>query len=412
MTTTDPLTFDSMEYDLVIVGAGIVGATLASLLARNTETANIKIAVIEGAQEPEEFTGSCFDPRVVALSKESQGILEQAGAWEAVVASRVCFYQNMHVWDAEGTGQIDFDCRDNHQTQLGAIVENSVLVRELNRQLKNAKNIDVFQPQKVESIELVEDGLQKVVLEGGVVIQTPVIVAADGGKSSLRAMAGLSTREWEYGHSAIVTTITTERSHEFAAWQRFSQNGPLAYLPLTETGEDSQTCSVVWSQKTGVAESIMAMDDETFCRAIGDALENRLGKVTSTDQRYCIPLTQRHSKTYIKPGFALVGDAAHTIHPLAGQGVNLGLYDVQVLAQEMVRAQERQIPLSHFSILKRYERQRQGHNLVAMATMEGFKQLFGSDNLALRWARNTGMRFMNRQFFIKKQLTKVASGQF
>lgn len=401
----------SQSFDLVIVGGGIVGCSTALAASKMGAERPLKIALIEASIAPDYQAGEHFDPRVVALSKKSQQFLNELGVWSAIASQRACPYTNMHVWDAEGTGKIDFDCRDVHDDSLGAIVENSLVVHELNQALFSAANVSRFQPKSVRQFRSFE-GRGELVLDDGQIIHAPLVIGADGRESDLRQLAQIGTREWPYNQTAIVTTVKVEKSHQFAAWQRFTLHGPLAFLPLTRDGQDSQTCSIVWSIDNDQVAQIQALDDSAFCAALGRAFEYQLGQVEWADKRHSIPLIQRHAKTYIAENLALVGDAAHAIHPLAGQGVNLGLYDVQVLNQELTRATQRHVPLNDASICKRYERQRQGHNLGAMAAMEAFKRLFGSDNLAVRWARNTGMNVFNDNYVIKKQLAKVAAGHF
>jgi 2-octaprenylphenol hydroxylase len=203
--------------------------------------------------------------------------------------------------------------------------------------------------------------------------------------------------------------VHTENPHEFTAWQRFMHTGPLAFLPLQHQG-DAHSCSIVWSAEDALAQELMALTDEQFCVQLEAAFEARLGRITRCAERFAIPLRQRHASSYIQPGIALVGDAAHNIHPLAGQGVNLGLLDVIVLVQELERAQRRGVPLTDYSILRRYQRQRLAANLGMMAAMEGFKRLFGNRSLAVNWLRNTGIRELNSMNTIKKIIINTALG--
>ena len=200
------------------------------------------------------------------------------------------------------------------------------------------------------------------------------MVAADGATSAVRRLAGLETREWDYLHHAIVTSVRCAESHQRTAWQRFTDDGPLAFLPL-DRGGDTRWCSIVWSCTPKQGERLMALDDAAFCQALGKAFEHRLGKVECSDTRLCIPLRQRHAKRYVEPGLALIGDAAHVIHPLAGQGVNLGFLDAAVLAEELRHAQARGESIAEQRVLERYERRRMPHNLAMMAAMEGFQRL-------------------------------------
>lgn len=400
-----------LDYDLIIVGAGLVGASLACAIAQTYAAQSLRIAVIEAGTEVQHFSGDNFDPRVVALTHASQQLLSDIGCWDDIVAQRVCAYREMKVWDGEGTAAIEFDCAEVQQTHLGHIVENSVIVNQLRARMAQHKNIFLIQPVAVAQVipAQAEFPRVRVQLSDGREITAPLLIAADGAQSKVRDLAEFATREWDYGQQAIITTVRTELPHEFTAWQRFMHTGPLAFLPLQHNG-DAHQCSIVWSAEDALAAELIALDDAAFCARLGDAFEHRLGRVIACDKRYAIPLRQRHATTYIQPGIALVGDAAHNIHPLAGQGVNLGLLDVIALAQEIERALTRGIPLADYSILRRYQRQRLAGNLGMMSAMEGFKRLFGSRSLAVNWVRNTGMRQLNSVAAIKKIIINTALG--
>lgn len=402
---------DNADFDLVIVGAGLVGAALACAIAQMDAGQTLRIAVLESAQQLDEFSGENFDPRVVALTHASQQLLTDIGCWDAIAAQRVCAYREMKVWDGEGTATIEFDCAEVQRSHLGHIVENSVIVKQLRARMAQLPNIQLIQPVAITQLVPAQPGVSRlsVQLSSGVEITASLLVAADGAKSQVRELAGFATREWDYGQQAIITTVRTEKSHEFTAWQRFMHTGPLAFLPLQQHG-DSHRCSIVWSAEDVLAHELMALDEDAFCARLTAAFEARLGKVISCDKRYSIPLRQRHATSYIQPGIALVGDAAHNIHPLAGQGVNLGLLDVIALSREIERALARGLPLADYSILRRYQRQRLAANLGMMSAMEAFKRLFGSRSLAVNWLRNTGMRQLNSAQAIKKVIINTALG--
>lgn len=398
------------DYDLVVVGAGLVGSAVAARVAMADP--DLRIALLEAGPLPALFEGRDFDPRVVALTRASQQLLEQLQAWPRVVARRACAYTDMRVWDAVGTGSIHFDCREVQQPNLGHIAENSAVLSALLAGLEACPGVDLRRPAQVQDLQR-EGDHNRVQLQDGAVLRAPLVVAADGAQSRLRQLAGIETREWDYGQRAIVTTVRTAKAHAHTAWQRFLDSGPLAFLPLhcpLAEGDDEHYSSIVWSTTPDAASGLLSLDDEAFAGALGEAFEWRLGAVESVARRHSFPLRQRHAVTYMAPGLALVGDAAHTIHPLAGQGVNLGFLDAAALGDEILRARRRGIPLQHPSLLQRYQRQRKTHNLAMMGLMEAFKRLFGADQLPLRWLRNEGMRRLDSLPLLKNAVIRQALG--
>jgi 2-octaprenylphenol hydroxylase len=391
--------------DLVIVGAGMVGSALALALADS----GLSVVLLDrGPLTPGATEGDLpFEPRVSALSLASQRILQRLGAWDGILARRVSPYQAMHVWDGSGTGAVHFDAASVHAEVLGHIVENRVVQDALLERLAEA-NILLLPEARLELLR--RSGDQWLVqLAGDRQIRAPLVVAADGATSAVRRLAGLETREWDYLHHAIVTSVRCAESHQRSAWQRFTDDGPLAFLPL-DRGGDTHWCSIVWSCTPKQGERLMALDDTAFCQALGEAFEHRLGKVECSDTRLCIPLRQRHAKRYVEPGLALIGDAAHVIHPLAGQGVNLGFLDAAVLAEELRHAQARGESIAEQRVLERYERRRMPHNLAMMAAMEGFQRLFQDDRLPLRWLRNAALKQVDRHFEAKALFVRRALG--
>ncbi len=377
-----------MQADLIIVGAGMVGSTLALAL----EGSGLDILVLDASPlEAADFDPQGgFEPRVSALSAASQRIFERLGAWPGMSARRVSPYTDMHVWDGSGTGQIHFSAETVHAEVLGHIVENRVVQDALLETMQRRGGQRLLGAARLERLERTPQGWQ-LTLDDGRQLNAPLLVAADGANSAVRRLAGCETREWDYLHQAIVASVRCSEPHQRTAWQRFTDDGPLAFLPLERDG-DQHWCSIVWSVTELEARRLMALDDVAFRAALGRAFEQRLGEVEEVDPRLCIPLRQRHAKRYVQPGLALIGDAAHTIHPLAGQGVNLGLLDAAVLAQVIESAMARGERPEDVRVLSRFERRRMPHNLAMMAAMEGFERLFQADPLPLRWLRNTGLK--------------------
>ena len=394
-----------MRADLLIVGAGMVGSALALAL----KNSGLNILLLDGSPlSVKRFTAQDpFEPRVSALSAASQRILERLGAWEGITRRRVSPYSHMQVWDGSGTGQIHFSAASVHAEVLGHIVENRVVQDALLECLQDT-DIEMLANARLEQMRRSGDDWL-LTLADGRTLRAPLVIAADGANSAVRRLTGCETREWDYQHHAIVTSVRCAQAHQRTAWQRFTDNGPLAFLPLEREGEQDG-CSIVWSTTPEQAEQLMALDDEAFCRELEFAFEGRLGAVLSADPRVCVPLRQRHAKRYVAEGLALIGDAAHTIHPLAGQGVNLGFLDAAVLADVLLHAADRGERLADVRILSRYERRRMPHNLALMAAMEGFERLFQSDSLTARLVRNTGLKWVDKMPEAKALFVRQALG--
>ncbi|MFT5710708.1 MAG: 2-octaprenylphenol hydroxylase [Halioglobus sp.] len=398
------------HFDVVIVGSGIAGSALASALSGS----GLSIALIEAqplnkAPLPSQVDINHFDARVSALTPRSQMFLQKIDAWEGIASRRLRPYSHMTVWDAEGTGVIDFDCAEVGVPALGHIVENRVIVASLLQRVQSATDIVLLNPVKLESCDVSASGGAFLALDSGETIHGDLLVAADGAMSRIRTLLGFQTREWGYGHSAIVATVELERCHQNTAWQRFLPTGPLAFLPLPGEG-GRHYCSIVWSVSDSLVEGLLALEPQDFCADLERAFEHRLGKVLACSARFGFPLRQRHAVDYVQAGVALVADAAHTIHPLAGQGINLGLADVAVLAEEILSGYERGASPGQLQLLKRYQRRRKSENLTMMAAMDGFKALFEQSSLPIRLLRNAGMRTVGRLGPLKAQLMHRAMG--
>ncbi|MFK7975642.1 MAG: UbiH/UbiF/VisC/COQ6 family ubiquinone biosynthesis hydroxylase [Halioglobus sp.] len=416
---------DVNRFDVVIVGAGIAGASLAlALRGQGLRIALVEARSMQPPSLPQTVAVDDFDLRVSALTPRSRTFLEGLGVWSAITDYRCCTYRHMTVWDAQGTGQIDFDESDVGGAALGHIVENRAIVSALVNALQSCADVMVYEGSGLTDCERLgaflensdtndpdsaSEGLVRLTLANESVLEAQLVVAADGALSKIRDLMSFETREWDYGHRAIVATVAVEDTHQFTAWQSFAPDGPLALLPLY-ADEEQTLVSIVWSQDEAAADALMALDDAAFCAALGVASEHRLGAVTGCSQRAAFPLRQRHAIDYVQAGVALVGDAAHTIHPLAGQGINLGLQDVAALAQQLISASARDESLGDVAVLRRYQRVRKGDNLLMMAAMDGFKRLFEQPALPVRWLRNTGMRMLDGVVPIKAQIMRHAMG--
>ncbi len=387
-------------YDLIVCGGGMVGAALAAALGESP----LRVAVIDRQKPKLRWPKESWGIRTCALTRASQHILENVGAWEKMVAYRVHPYEEMHVWDSTGSGAVHFSAADVGEPNLGHIVENRVIQAALFKRLKELSNVDIFCPAKVEAVTW-EEAQVELLLEEGTALQGKLLVGADGRDSWVRQQAGIATQGWEYDQTAVITVVKTERHHRDTAWQRFTPEGPLAFLPLGEGRS-----SIVWSVSPDHAKVLLDLEEEAFKAELAQSFEYTLGKVTEVAERGAFPLRLQHAKRYIRPRLALVGDAAHAIHPLAGQGVNLGLADAATLAEVVLDGVKRKKDPGSLAVLRRYERWRKSDNLAMMAAMDGFKRLFSNDLPPLRFARNLGLTLTDTLPFVKSGFIRHAMG--
>nr|WP_136251809.1 UbiH/UbiF/VisC/COQ6 family ubiquinone biosynthesis hydroxylase [Ningiella ruwaisensis] len=416
------------QVDIAVIGAGIVGQTLALLL----KDSPLNILIIDASDslsfEPEiKQKPQSFAPRVSAISLASQKTLKACGAWQNI--KRKQDYTHMQVWEQDGFGRIDFDVNElksqslsddalSDTTALGAIVENDILVDALystaqnsmeNLMVKGESNIDYVLGEQIEEIEYAGDSSQsedagyQMRLSSNEIIVAKLLIGADGANSFVRQALGCKMTFWDYDHTAIVCNVKTQMPHNNTARQAFTPFGPLAFLPLP----DPHQCSIVYSQDTQNAMALDALSDEEFCKALAVAIDMQLGPLELVTKRFSYPLKMRYVHNWVGQSFALIGDAAHTIHPLAGQGANLGISDALDLAANIKQSLSQNQPFYAKRQLRKYERKRKAQAQKVIATMEGFKRLFSGTNPLLKLSRNAGLIAANKlcpvkQFFIRQ----------
>ncbi len=386
------------EYDVLIVGGGMVGATVACALGDS----DLKVALIEQTM-PEEFSPEqAHDLRVSALSIASQQMLATVGAWDAVVAMRVCPFKRMRVW--ETAGDTEFNSNDIAFDELGYIVENRVTQLALLHRAQEFSNIDFLCPSTIQKLNYI-NGNGSVELDDGRVLSAKVVVGADGGQSRLRQTVGLGVTSWDYQQHAMVIYVETDYEQQDITWQRFVPTGPQAFLPLT-----GNYGSIVWYNTPDEVRRLKALAEAELLTELTATFPDCLGKINKILGVASFPLKRQHAQEYVKQGVALVGDAAHMINPLAGQGVNIGLLDAAMLAEVLIEASDKGKNIADVSVLKRYERLRRNENLKMMTVMDLFYQTFSNQILPIKFIRNLGLGLAERITPLKNKVMRGAMG--
>jgi 2-octaprenylphenol hydroxylase len=388
------------HYDVVIAGGGMVGAALACALGNS----RLRVALVEGVPLTRIRPGTDTGLRVSAISRASQRIFDAVGCWDRIKAWRVSPFREMQVWDAAGPGQVHFDSATTGEALLGWIIENQVIQYALLERSRAFDNVELLCPAALSLASLADDGVH-LQLEDGRAFYARLLVGADGANSRVRHWAQIDTDGWGYDQKALVATVRTEKFHQETAWQRFLPTGPLAFLPLYDG-----RCSIVWSTTPGHGEKLLTMDAADFAVALAEAIEWRLGAIAEVGARAAYPLRLQHARTYVKRRVAVIGDAAHVIHPLAGQGVNLGLLDAAALAEVILDAVATGRDMGSLKVLRRYERWRKGENLLMLGIMDGFKRVFGSTLPPVRLLRNLGLNLTDVATPVKNLITRRAMG--
>ncbi|MGI2039801.1 FAD-dependent oxidoreductase [Shewanella frigidimarina] len=391
--------FSTKTYDVAIVGGGMVGLATAIGLAN----ADLNVVVID-AGTTQAVSG---EPklRVSAINKASQQLLENLGAWQYLDDNRVSPYQKMSVWDKDGLGKIEFDAHSISEAYLGSIIENDAISYALAKRASEISNITHIENQRLERVAFGEREAW-LTLANGDNVSAAVVVAADGANSWVRQQCSIPLTFWDYGHHAIVATVRTELAHDATARQAFLPGGPLAMLPLY----DDNLCSIVWSVSPDQAEQLLALDDIEFGKALTAALDGRLGMCQVISERQSFPLRMRYARHFARHRLVLAGDAAHTIHPLAGQGVNLGFLDAASIIDTFTELHQQGKDLGEYSHLRALERWRKAEAMEMIATMEGFKRLFAGSNPLKKAMRDIGLTLVDNVAGLKTVFIKQAMG--
>jgi 2-octaprenylphenol hydroxylase len=398
-------------YDVIIIGAGIVGQTLAIGLGQQA----LSVALVDAGSPPKQpviqnnDTAHTFTARVSAISSASEALLKRLDVWDKI--ARMQPYTNMHVWDTDGFGDIAFDInsvagKGGANQALGHIIENDIINAALFEQLKEYANVDSYFNASVSDLHTRENGAHIHVSQGDNVsfnASAKLLIGADGANSKVRNSFGFTHTFWDYDHHAIVANVSTELPHNETTRQVFTPFGPLAFLPLP----DAHQSSIVFSQQSNQARKLMDLNDIEFEKAVQVAIDNHYGKIHLNTQRVSFPLRMRYANKWTCKHVAIMGDAAHTIHPLAGQGANLGLSDADTMLDIIAQYKS---SLGEVSMLRKYERCRKAEAIKVIATMEGFKQLFDGQQPLKKLVRNLGLLGANKLPGVKAFFIAQAMG--
>lgn len=391
------------QYDIIVVGEGIIGLTLVRALL--TLKFDLKIALISkdkpSTQAP---LNSLYDPRVSAITLASERMFKRLLAWDEITQRRVSPFRDLYVWDASGPGKLHFDSALLGLSHLGHIIENSVMLSALQHNLYEHPNLTYYpESQLIELLQPAEGVILKTSTE---TFFTSLLIGADGANSWVREQAHFKLHQQPYEQTALISQVETQLPHQETAWQCFLPTGPLAFLPLNRAHHSS----IVWSCAPDKAQQFLALNEKEFCEQLSIAFEYKLGKVLTATPRLSFPLIRRHVENYVQPHIALAGDAAHTIHPLAGQGLNLGLLDVAQLVDVIEHTLTLGRPLGYLPLLRQYERVRRSENLIMLKSMDVFHQLFSHPSPLAHQLRNQGLNITEKLSWLKTILMQYAIG--
>ncbi|MEZ3500611.1 FAD-dependent 2-octaprenylphenol hydroxylase [Pantoea sp. KPR_PJ] len=389
------------SFDVVIAGGGMVGLAVACGL----QGSGLRIAVLEKTAEPHFDASAAPSIRVSAINAASERLLQRLDVWSDILSRRASAYHGMEVWDRDSFGAIRFDDEQQGLTHLGHIVENPAIHSALWQRASRCSDVTLMAPAQLQQVAFGENEAF-VTLQNGEMLTARLLIAADGANSWLRNKADIPLTFWDYDHHALVANIRTEKPHEAVARQVFHGDGILAFLPM----QDPHLCSIVWSLPPQEASRLESMPQALFNQQLAVAFDMRLGLCQLESERKAFPLMARYARNFAAHRLALVGDAAHTIHPLAGQGVNLGFMDAAELTGEIRRLHQQGKDIGQHLYLRRYERSRKHSAALMLASMQGFRELFAGTHPAKKLLRDLGLKLADTLPGVKPAMLRQAMG--
>jgi 2-octaprenylphenol hydroxylase len=393
--------------DVLVVGGGPVGGAVAALLANATRTERdpLRIAVLEPRRPAYPAADAPVDLRVSAYSRASERVLQAAGAWDAITARRVCPYERMRVWHEHvaptGADSLIFDAAEVGEPNLGHIIETRLVQSALLDAAEGAGARVIA--AELSSVTIGEDDVRVETSNGPLAAR--LLIGADGAQSAVRAAVGVNAETSGYHQIAIVAVVATEKPHEKTAWQRFLQTGTLAFLPLSDG-----TSSIVWSADDELAKSLLTMTPDEFGGALAAALDHALGATRLVSDRASFPLRRLAAEHYVTHRCALIGDAAHVVHPLAGQGVNMGLLDAAALAELLIAGRREREDPGALRLLRRYERWRKTETHALSTAIDTFDRLLAHGTGPVAKLAQRGLGWVNRSAEAKRVFIRRALG--
>jgi len=390
-----------MKYDATIVGGGLVGLTIGLLLSR----IGMRVAIIEQEAPCLQWEPNSVDLRCLAINRFSSEILKKINIWDTLSPLQLSPYTVMEVWEEATQAKITFNALDIYESELGHIIENRMLIKALWEAVSQDSGITLYVPAIIDTIRTSPQNTL-LTLESGQSIEAPLLIGADGARSIVRTYCNIAVNEQDYEQMALVTTAQVELPHAKTARQRFLNDGILAFLPLVRP----HLCSIVWSTSIENAEHLLQMEGDEFCQTLGQRFEFCLGRIEKISQRMCFHLKSLQATTYIGERIALMGDSAHVVHPFAGQGANLGFYDVGILADCIQKFYNQGSDIGSHLLLREYERKCKSHNTTVMRTLQLFKEIFAAKNPLLVQLRSLGILGIDKSLFLKKQIMLKAMG--
>jgi 2-octaprenyl-6-methoxyphenol hydroxylase len=390
----------SLVYDLVIVGGGIVGLTLAVAL----EHSGLSVLIVEAQQKAEAIAKG----QAYAIQLSSSRIWDAMGVWAAIEPQVQCF-KRVHLSDADDNHIVQFTPADLNLPVLGHVAEHRVLLQALLDQLQTCENVAWCCPAQVEQTcvkpDYTELTIKMLNSDSRRTVRSRLVVGADGVKSQVRQQAGIQTRGKAYWQSCVVATIKPEKFHDNVAYERFWPSGPFAILPVSETH-----CRIVWTAPHAEAQALLALSDDEFIDALTERYGTHMGQLALEGDRFAFPAKLVHSCEYVRPRVALVGDAAHSCHPVGGQGLNLGVRDAAALAQVLRLAQAQGEDIGSLKVLQRYQRWRRRQNVLALGFTDVLNRVFSNKIWLIVIVRRLGLRLMSLIPFIKVNSLRFMAG--